>query len=229
VGRIDIVKNFFKTEWAKLREMSFAEKRWYIWTYYKIGIFVAALLIFAVGYFINIRFINPRQSEYLYVIWLGEPVALNTLPELEEQLSVIVNDPVREAVFISNFLQTGNPQMDMALQTRFIALLQIGALDIFLTTREGLDEVAEAGWIRPICELMEAVADIAPELYTMLRDERIITAYIAENEHASEVAISLTGSPLVDAFGFDELYLSVVVNTTRIDSVAKALEVFWNE
>ena len=223
------MKEFFKVEWGKLREMSFKDKRQYIWEYYKLHLLGFAVAAFVLGSIINNVFINPPKYEYLYIAWAGIPAMPWILDELSQGLTVIVEDPERQTVFISDYSETGNPQMDMAVMTRFMALLQTASIDAFITTGGGIEELAEEGFIRPVHDILDAFAAINP---TMEIGDRFLSIYhhpwYSEEPVSDVLGISLAGSPFIEYFGIstDDMYLAVIGNATRFENIAKALEVF---
>jgi hypothetical protein len=225
------VKTFFRTERVKLREMNFKEKRQYIWEYYKLHIFAFVLLSFLFGSLINIWFINPPKQDYLYIAWLTPGVPDEALRNAGGALSVIVENPEREQVQIISYATTNNPQLDMALQQRFIAMLQIGSMDMFLTPRAGITELADNGLSRSVHEVMGYIVESNPAIYREI-SERIITITYNIDEytqHTDDMGISLAGAPFFDYVGIDsrELYFSVVINTQNFYRIAKALEAFF--
>jgi len=227
------LKNFFKSERAKMREMSFVEKRWYIWEYYKLHLVAVIFVIGLIGYFINHVFINPPQRDYLYIAWVGPLVYQGSLNEIGENLGVIVNDPYRERVLVTSYAFTDNPQMDSALQQRFFAMIQTGAIDLFLTPQQGAQELAEGELSRPMHEVMEYVAAISPALYQQISNRLLtITFEIEGHTHTDVMAVSLANTPFFEYLGLNanELYLAVVMNTQNFDRIAKALEAIfqWN-
>jgi len=228
-----MIKNFFRTEHAKLREMTFTEKRQYIWEYYKLHIFGFLIFAFLVGSLLNAWIFNPRPQEYLYVVWMSGRVSIEQLSTLSEELNVIVEDPEREIVAVASYALTGDIQIDSALRTRFIALFQIGSLDVFMSTREGLlEEILPEGFIQPVNEIMYELSNINPTLYAQL-SERLLTVTFFEGVEGLELkdfgAISMTGSPLLESVGINtnDLYLSMVITSSNYHRIAKALEVFF--
>jgi len=226
------MKNFFKNEWAKLREMNFRDKRQYIWEYYKLHLFALLILAFIAGSIIN-AIINPSKDEYLYIAWIGIPVHPHTLAEMRESLSIIVENPERQEVWISDYSMTDNPQINMAMQTRFVGMLRLGGLDVFMTNREGMEELVSEGFVKPIQGVLSAMAINHPAMYRDM-GERLFTIYHDIPEAhifgTNIMAISLAGSPFAEYYGIDsnDLYIAMVAGTSRYEAIAKALEVFLN-
>ena len=227
------IKHFFRTERAKFREMTFTEKRQYIWEYYKLQIFAAALLIFLIGYLINHIFINPPKTDYLYIAWVGEQTAPSILTDIGESLSIIVNNPYRESVSVHSYAFTDNPQIDSMTQQRFFAMLQVGSIDLFLTPHQGVIELAESELSRPMNEVMQYVATINPELYRQVTEQlAIITFELDGYTYTEAMAVSLANTPFFEYLNINanDIYLAVVINTQNFDRIAKALEAIfqWN-
>ena len=216
------MKNFFKTEWSKLRQMTFGEKRQYIWEYYKLQIFIFIFVAFVVGNLINVIFISPRKFEYLYIAWLGIPADEAALEGISQELGVIVENPARQVVAITDYTETGNFSVDRHLRTRFRAMLQTGALDLFFTTDVGITELAEEGFIQSTERLMQNIYTHNPELYTLLSERLLYVQFERGDELRSNyMAISLHG--FWPEFG--TIYAAVVGNTTRFNEIRRALEV----
>jgi len=208
-----------KEEFAKFRAMTFAEMRWYIWEYYKFHIVVLILMIFLVGTFVNAR-LNPRPAEYLYVAWDGVPVLPWQLDELAVRLAVIAPEGGR--VTVSNYTMQDNPGMNTALQSRFIALMYLGEMDIYITTRAGAAQLSAHGYSRHVNPVREYLAEINPALDLYLQPR----LYAAGTDNY--MAISLGGSPLFAELGIDcaDVYMSVFASSRRNYEIARALEVF---
>jgi hypothetical protein len=206
-----------KNEFAKLKKMSFEEKRWYLWEYYKFQFFVFILVIFLAGSFINSRFINPRPSTYLYIAWIAADANHFQLRDMEKAFGVIVDDPERYEVLVTNYTLTGDRQHDSALQTRFVSLIQLGAMDAIITTRHEVEGLIYSDniLIRTVDDVLEFLPD--PSAH----ENRFVSA------QEQFWAVSLEGSPFLEELGIcsNDVFLCVIVNTKRFYEIAKALEV----
>jgi len=213
------MKNFFKTEWAKLKEMTFREKRQYIWEYYKLHIIGLVFAAFIIGNVLNIWVFNPPKQEYLYVVWLGEQIAPQRLQDLGDRLETILDNPERQRIVVTSYAASPVPMENMAIGTRFIGNLQLGLLDMILVPEEGLEELVAEGFIRPVQELLQKLEYLNPPLY----DE------IGRHVPTYAMAISVEGAPLLEELGIDSggLYVAVVANTRKIYEIAKGLGVFF--
>ena len=205
---------FCSTEWAKLKQMNFAEKRWYIWQYYKLHFF--GLIFFGYIAFSLIGVWMSNEQEYLYIAWVGNPVDTHQLYELGNALQVIA--PNDEIIVINNYSATEDPTENMAIQTRFMGLMLLNAIDLFLMPREAVYESAYEGLIIPITSVMYQLKQTNPQLHLNLLEIN------GENK-----ALSLENSGLLNRLEIDcsNLYLAVIVGTDKDYEIAKALEVLF--
>jgi len=219
---MDRIKNFFRTEWAKLREMTFREKRQYIWEYYKLHMFGFAFVAFIVGSLLNVWVFNPPRQDFLYIAWIGELIPTDRLQNLSEALEIIVENPDRQTVTVFSYSETGNFQMDQGLRTRFSAFLHQGAIDVFMLPRHEVEGGIWQEYLQPFTSVMEELLLLNPSLYA-----RLNLSLSCENE----IALSLYGAPLLEYIGIDtsDLYLAMLINAHRFYEVARALEVMFSE
>ena len=228
-----MVRRFISSEIAKLKEMTFAEKRWYIWEYYKLHIILGVVTLVIIGSSINTRFINPPKNDYLYIAWQADFVPMGVLENLGQELSVIVDNPSRYRVSVRSYLLGDDPSMNMALITRFHAMVSIGDLHALINTREETYHFAEHGMIRPLHEVVSAALEADPAIYAAL-SERLVTMTFTLFDEDVEMqpitdimSIHIGGLPLLTELGIisEDLYLSVVINADRPESFGKLLGV----
>lgn len=227
------MKEYLTTELNKLKEMNFKEKRQYIWEYYKLHMFFIAIISFIVGSLLNVWVFNPPRQDYLYIAWISPHVHHELLNELGEKLEVIVDDNERQRVSIVSYAQSDNPQERVAIHTRFMANMTLGIIDLFITPRGGIDEMAFEGFIRPINPILEMAAEINPTLYNELKQRTLTITYTQNIEDAptltDKMAFSIEGSPLLEYIGInsEKLYVSLVITTDSIYEIIKGLEVLF--
>jgi len=225
---ISKIRKFFAEEIAKLRKMSFADKRWYIWEYYKIHIFLTIFALFVTGYLIH-RAVFPPPRDYVYIAWQAGPIHPLLLDELSESLHPIVPDMERYVVAVRSYVISGaDPQHDQALITRFHALLTVGDLHVTLLPYEDLTPNAEFGTIKAIDDLFP---ELSPAMYENARARAVTVDFIdRDGEEVSQmVAIHLAGAPLLEELGIDttNLYLALISTGNVYSAVANVLEMMF--
>ena len=229
-----VIKNFFSQEFAKLKEMNFTDKRQYIWEYYKLHIFFIALMIFIMGSLINTWFINPPKRDYLYISWQAGVIHREPIEGLAGRLSVIVSDPGRYTVTVTDYTLTGEPQMDQAMITRFHALLSVGGVHALIATQHGIYEAAMFGILRPVQEVLDIVGEHDRDIYAKLMLRLLYISFHPEGDEelpvvSGDMAICIAGMPMVEELGIrmDDLYIGLIINSERVDELARALIVMY--
>ena len=232
------MKHAIREELAKLKKMTFTEKRQHIWMYYKVPIISAPILLYMLWSLANVWFIDPAKDSYLYVAWLSAGVSDSTLAELGEQLSVIVADPGSQAVQVTHYGDRGNRRENIDRRTRFNSFMYMGTLDLFVVPHTGIYDVAAEGFIRPIHGVMHELRRLNPGLYDKLQSRQVTITYtpptLRDDIHpplpvTDVMAVSLAGSPLLEALGINtsDMYASVVFNSENFYAAAKALGVLF--
>ena len=228
------MRGTFKEEMAKLGEMSLTEKLQHVWEYYKLQIGGILLASIFVGSMINAWFINPPPRTYLYVAIQGFFVNPQNVDHMQERLNEIVPDGSNHQVWVNSYaLIHEDPEMLMAVQARFAALISSGELDLFIMNREAFYSNANGGLLRPAYDFVGPMAETDINLYNELRSRFVSITFTPDEGHppiTDYMAISLQGSPLLEAAGLRSygLYLGMVVNSYSFYEVSKALQVFFN-
>ena len=223
------IRSFIREEGGKLKNMTFNEKRIYIWEYYKWTIGAIVLGGILIGMALNTWIFNPRKDDFLYIAWLGEPITQPYLDALRDELLVanLVVDPEQQTITVFSYANTHNAQANMQLRTRFVANMAAGNMDVILLTYEGVLEVAELGWIQPMDALLQALGDIDP----VLHDNIVARVWDISVDDVRGDVLPLVGSPLLYALDFDvdDLYLSIAINSQHIYRIAQLVQVLFHE
>jgi len=213
-------KEKLKEEWEKIKSLN-GKKLWeYLWEYYKILIIGIAIGLVILGSTIYSSVFNPPPTTILNVVWLYEPQHMEFYNDLADELTNnLAEYSKNEQVSVTSFIQTGNPQLDMGMQTGFIAMLSIGDLDIILTNEDELNVfVSErvlldiSTWLPPGTEGLFTLdgEDGVPKVYAVsIRDSRI-----------------LNNIPDFITYENSTPYLGVFVNTGREETVRQAIALF---
>jgi|GEM_PF-583387 len=222
------LKNFIKGEFAKLKVMNFTDKRQYIWEYYRLQLLILAIIIIIAGFTVH-SVLNPRPRDFVYVAWLTEGTNHEMLQRLSTNLTASVPDPERYMVSIFSYAPSPDPQVTMALQQRFFAMMQTGDLDIFIYPRQGAVEAALEGMIRPMTTVLAYLNDSNPALYAQIQDRLMVTDFSrmgTEIVVEDVMAISLRGAQAFIDAGINtaDLYLSVAFPSNREANIATVLE-----
>lgn len=222
------MQDFFNTEAAKLRNMTFVQKVQYIFTYYTFHIvasIAATVTIIAIIY--AFAFNTPRK-EYLYIAWFGHGVSDEWLDELGQRLSVVKGDGESGPVPVTSYLpDPGDPATIRAFRYRFSIRAMGGLIDMGLASSSQVRRLASEDMLDPVHELLAEVHAQNPVLYSQLAGRlRTITFDVFGETRTDIMAISLAGSPLLTdmQIAAADLYLVVIINSPNSYRVANVLE-----
>ena len=221
------MKENLRAEWKKILGLKGAERREYIWTYYKIHIIATLATVFIVGSIINDTIINPPPTPILTIAWMGFEFD-ESLDAVREALnSAMIEEPENEVVHILTFFTLGDPQHDMAQQQRFVAMAAANELDIIVGEFHHIEEFdATSIGIAPA----DFFGDLRPFLSEAGVEPEGLRFHDNEFDGTVGFAIPIETSPVLQNVGvfLENRYLGVVVNTLRDEAVTDAIRVLWN-
>ena len=218
------IKTFFNEEAAKLRKMNFTDKRQYIWEYYKFQICLFIIISIFIGSMVN-RALNPPKTFYLYIAWFA-PITFNHSNNLKTGLDIIVDDPDRQEVFISQYHVPG--RMQQVLIQRFQAMMQIGDIDIIVFDEHYRHDMGN--FIVPLDPVIEYLNYLDPtgaiiETIVNWTSESVFTEGEIINPHAFSLADFAMFNNI--EMPSDDLFLGIPAGTDNHIRVAKAILVLF--
>jgi len=216
------LKNFFDTEYSKLKDMSTKEKVEYIWGYYKIHIVVFIFVCVLIGSLVNTIWLNPQKAIYLQITFHSGFVDPDTIDSfylhLEEALMTPEKREIMQIAGVALMLGAGDPQIEMANSQRFVVMLAAREIDLLVISREELMTLAPEGFFLPLNEIL------LDNMLTQMSNKLIF----AQDEYGVESAygIALDNNRLLENYGLftQGQSLAVMINTQRSDAVRKGIE-----
>lgn len=216
------LKEEAREEKEKLKHMSWKDRIWYIWEYYKfhmLFLLIAIMILWIIGTALyrqsfttrlSIAIINDRSG--------GNSSSDPLMAGLRETLNCKKKDmiEINEGLFLDTNEETMS-QYSYASMVKIAALVSGGMLDIM---------IADEATIRHY-ESVDAYMDLRnllPEtLYSQLEDQLLYTE--AGDGQEIPVAVSLENSSLKDDTGIimDPPYLAVISNTQHTEDILSAI------
>lgn len=216
------LKEEAQEEKEKLKHMSWKDRIWYIWEYYKfhmLFLLIAIMIFWIIGTALyrqsfttrlSIAIINDRSG--------GNSSSDPLMAGLRETLNCKKKDmiEINEGLFLDTNEETMS-QYSYASMVKIAALVSGGMLDIM---------IADEATIRHY-ESVDAYMDLRnllPEtLYSQLEDQLLYTE--AGDGQEIPVAVSLENSSLKDDTGIvmDPPYLAVISNTQHTEDILSAI------
>jgi hypothetical protein len=194
-------REYIRSELAKLKPMTFNEKRLYIWEYYKLHMLVLIIAVVLIGGLLNTFVFNPPREHYLYIAWMGPPIIQDDLTALAQRLDPLVDNIERQRITVNSYAVMPGELVSGVRQQQLAAMVQTASIDLVIITRNGVRELIDMGWIRPISELP-----------------------------GNPMSVSLRGSPLFEELGIctEDLFVTVMINTRNSHRIMGALDKLTN-
>jgi hypothetical protein len=157
---------------------------------------------------------NPPPDTFVQIVYYGGYFADDMLLEVETSLAdqtmtdeERLNSAVYSAVI---YAPTGDAQTDMANSQKFMAMVAAAELDIVVFNKLEYESLKESDMLMD----MTTVPD--DELWGRAGESLV-----------DNLALDISGNPFFEAAGFNttDMYMGVIVNTTRLDNVKRALNV----
>jgi len=223
------VKEKFRIEMRKIREMRGKKKFEYIWGYYKFHILVLVGLLVLAGSIINSVFINPRPQNVLFVAWSTGFATEEQLSDLKDVLNERIIEPkANETIEIAMFFQAHeDPSMDAAQIQRLAAMIAAGMIDVFIIDTEMLEDYIRFGYLHPMEEILSDIRRQNPTIYNRITENAIRTTYTSFEGVTSEniMGIDITKNRILNELGFFEFdkIFTLSVTASHPENVTKAL------
>jgi len=207
--------------------MTLPQKLRYIWDYYKLPLFAAALLLYILIYVI-VRIVSHRDpSFYLCAV---------NVPLTEEARAMLDPDGTAEIVdglCLAEDAEGDLHQLVYASRMKILGSIDAEKLDLVLADRQALDAFAEQDFLLPLEDLFADDPAIAPSLVSAtvilsdnrteaLLDDSVVYQAVTEER---VVAVDLSGTALAASLSSSEgrtqpVYLAIIRNTPRPDAAA---------
>ncbi len=214
-------KSFLKSEYEKLKKMSFKDKIWYIAEYYKFHLLFAGVtcfMVFSILFSVLTKketvfhavIINNPQTEYTFTEELTEDFRKHM--EYDEKVDFSL-----EHLMISSGENApyDNYMYIMKLQT------YVGAkeLDVILSDKTFIDGYSQQGFFANLEETLP------PSLWEKVKDSAVyITDLETEQSFPAAIDISDTAFAKEYEFAGDSLLFSIVTNAPHAENSVAALE-----
>lgn len=168
------IKNEFSKEIKKLKQMSFQDKIWYLWSYYKIylALFLAAAAILSVA--VNAVYRTTFTTRLGIALVNNHSPNLQTPELLEEQLRQILDCGKKDLVEVNSGLYLGENAVgedSYLAQTKLAALMASDALDILIADQATIELYSSADALCDLSILMpQEYASLPSDAFCLSKD-----------------------------------------------------------
>ena len=229
------LKEKFRIEIAKLREMTFREKLEYIWDYYKLHIIITCVLILIIGSLINTVLRNSPPQTVLFISWNAGFILDEYLIDLADVIKeqIIDEKPNEKVEVISLLTFEDDPAISMTNASRMVAMLTAGVIDVFILDSLQLQEYTHNEFIQPMEMMLAEIQRVNPTAYTHIEEKITYSRYETGDNNLEEriMGIDISDSPLLSklVFSEQELYFSTSITSVNTENVVRALILFFQQ
>lgn len=215
-----------KLELKKLKEMSWKDRIWYIWEYYKfhmLGLFMAFLALSTVGTVLYNQTFTTRLA--IAVVNDQKGGSLSPIePELREALGCTKKDLVElnEGLHV-DFEGGSSSQYDYASLAKLSALTASQSLDVLIGDQSAIFQYAAASAYEPLTQLL------TNDMYERLKDYILMAP--DETGTPQPVALSLKSTEFTAKTGIDmdPPYLAVMASSPRKEAALQMISYLFPE
>lgn len=209
------LKQEVETERQKMKEMSFQDKLWYIWEYYKFhigGVIIAVLVLYVVASSIYNSTIHPGL--YCVIVNNYSSEELNT-SILEQDFHDYMNFGKKQPVYVeSMFISYGDDatEYSYASMAKISALVASRDLDVLITDKENIDHYASMDGLSDLTQTLPA------DVLSAVEDRLVYSA--GSTGQSVPVSLDISGTSLADTMHLskDACGLTLLDNSTHKDT-----------
>ncbi len=208
------VKKEVRQETAKMKEMSWSDRFWYIGEYYKYHI-VGVLLIIALISIIGTSIYNRTLTTRLYLIVLNNPAVLTeNFDPLTEDYAAARGFGKKDRIHAESMSLPADGSANrsaMSATSKIAALITAKQLDLLIADPIAFEDYAAVN------TLLDLDTVLPEDLREQLKDRILFAA--DESGETLPMGIDLSGAPLLEEMHIvmEKPCLSIVTNSTRTD------------
>lgn len=215
------IKQTMKEEKRKLKDMTFKEKREYIWEYYKLHIIGILVVVFMTGSIINTVWINPPKKTFVNFVYFRAYVDSTRSDLFTDHLTEeLVIDKEKEKVYFTNFSISNEEysEVDLAIAQKFAAMTAAKELDVIVVDQQDFDDMTGINLFMDLNETFNEneLAAFGDQVVSIIDEETGVTV---------PYVIRIDGNALLEAYGLptEGYVIGIVSNSEKIANAGAIL------
>lgn len=224
------LKEEAKREKKKLSQMSWSDRIWYIWEYYKFHILAVLLII---GLFSTIGTILYRKTfttRLTFAIVNDHSGGASSTEQLKADLHQALGYGPKDVIEFNEglyaaFDQNSASQYAYATMMKITALAASGSLDIMIADQSAIDHYAQSD---AFLDLRQLLPD---DLYKELEENGAIYSAPDESGQTIPLAVSLENTNFEEVTGIsmDPPYLGVISGSSHTEDVLRTIRYLFQQ
>lgn len=225
----DSLKAEARQERAKLKEMSFQDKLWYIWEYYKIHMLIAGILLFFLYVLGTIFYQKSFTTRLSCVVMNDRYSSISDYQGLAEGFKGRMGYKSKDRVdmdtslYISFDNSGSNSELDYASLAKITAIIASQDLDLMITSADAIEHYAANDG------LLDLETTLPADLWELIKED----VYKAPDSSGTvlSAAVNLKNSNFHQKAGtqMEEAYFCLISNSKRIDTAIEFLRYLYEE
>lgn len=222
-----------RAEWREhFRRMNLADKIDYIFTYFKIPLFLGLAALLTLGE-VSHRMLT-RKDPILYLGFINVAVGEELEQTLNTDFVAAIGQNPRKAeivfypgMYLSDDASVENHEYAYASRLKLLASVDAQRLDVVLMNRDGYDILSAKGYLLPLTEYDDLPARVENEV---VLEDNTIDYQLREADELRIVTepvcngTSVGDSPLLAQAGFSgEVYAGILANSPRVEDAVRYL------
>ncbi len=221
------IKTEAREEGEKLKKMSFKDKLWYIWEYYKIHMLIGCVILFFI-YVIGTIFYQKSFTTQLFTIVMNDrSMSAANYEKLADDFKIRMGYGKKDKVEMDTSLyisfEETSSELDYASLAKVTAIVASQDLDIIIADTAAVDHYAANGGFLNLEETLPA------DIWDTVQDDIYMAA--DENGNFFPAAINLDHSHFREKAGtqMKEAYFTLLSNSSRTDTAIEFLRYLYEE
>lgn len=212
------------------------QKIQYVWDYYKLPITVCLIFLYVIGYMVYGHFTKKDIVLYtgLVNVSAGEQLTSELSRGFLDSMDTSISRTdlkLYTGLYLTDDPEGGNREYAYASRIKILASIDNEQLDIVIMNREAFDLFSQSGYLYNMEELLKnpntgTVAEWTPYLVISPVTQKDPAGDMPTEDYPT--GLRLSQNKLFVKAGFeDDLYLGVIKNTPRIDTVIEYIKYLY--
>ncbi len=217
---------WIRSEAAKVKKLSFQDRVWYIWEYYKLHFFVSFMIIALLVAWISA--LSNSSDSYLHCALINLTMPMQAAPtDLTDGFHAALNLSAKEIVTADSFCLHFDANMDelsYASLEKIIVQTAVSELDLIFTTNAACESMVELGLIGNLEELLPA------QSWNMVKEYAV---YLIDPETGNlfPAALDVSSSSVIKEYNFqsDSVLVSLSPTTSHTENCVLMLQYLYSQ
>ncbi len=206
-----------KREREKLKQMTWGDRLWYIWEYYKLHMLALAAIFFVLYLIGNMIYNSTFTTQLSYLVINNTSTGITNFEAFDQEFKESMGYGKKDRITSDDsihlrHLENGT-EIEYANMAKISAMVATGDLDLMISDPVNIDHYME---LEAFMDLQQLLPD---DLWEQVKD----SVYYAKDSQGQSIPcgidLSLTSIPEKTGIAIEPGYISVMTGTTHADTI----------